>query len=373
MANRLVGPGITYLDDNGSPLSGGLLYFYESGSSSTAKATYSDSSLTSANANPVVLDSAGRVNGEVFGDGAYRLIIKDSGGVEINTFDPVGGDSVSSTASVFAADTGSADTYIISPNPAFSSLSEGNRFAFFAGNANTGASTLAVNENAAKAIQIQGAALTGGEIGAGDLVEVAYTSGGVFEIVNNPAFNVYQALYAVALEMRGGLTADTDSAYDIGATGTRFANIYGDSIYGQLAETQTRQTITQDLLVGTGLSDQGNGTINAENGFYLDNAAIYPIMAKGVFNGQTGATLKASGLSCSRISEGLYEITLSTAAPDVNYLVIPTLEANSGDERVYIGQTNDGYTKTTTKCYIKTWKSTGVVIDVDELHVAIVY
>lgn len=84
---RLVEPFMTYLDANGVPLANGLLQFNESGDASTAKATYSDAALTTSNANPIVLDSAGRAGVDVFGSGAYRMIVKNSSGVTQETFD----------------------------------------------------------------------------------------------------------------------------------------------------------------------------------------------------------------------------------------------------------------------------------------------
>src|SRR3990167_2714431 len=58
-ASSLLPPVYQALDENGDPLSGAKLYFYQTGTS-TALDTYSDEALTSANANPVVADSAGR-------------------------------------------------------------------------------------------------------------------------------------------------------------------------------------------------------------------------------------------------------------------------------------------------------------------------
>ena len=59
MANRFNLPGSQELDGNGDPYSGSKLYFYETGTS-TPLDTYSDSALSSANANPVVADANGR-------------------------------------------------------------------------------------------------------------------------------------------------------------------------------------------------------------------------------------------------------------------------------------------------------------------------
>lgn len=78
------------LDNNGNPLIAGQLFFYESGSSTTVKTTYSDASETIPNANPVILGADGRCP-DVWGSGTYRVIIKDRNDVQIELIDPVGG------------------------------------------------------------------------------------------------------------------------------------------------------------------------------------------------------------------------------------------------------------------------------------------
>lgn len=84
--------GMTYLDNNGDPLSGGKLYFYESGTL-TAKNTYSDDAQTVPNTNPVVLDAAGR-QPDIFFSGQAKVILKDSDDVQIDVADPVGESAV---------------------------------------------------------------------------------------------------------------------------------------------------------------------------------------------------------------------------------------------------------------------------------------
>jgi parallel beta-helix repeat protein len=86
-------PQFQAFDNNGVPLSGGLLYTYISGTT-TDKATYTTSGMTVAHANPVVLDSRGEA--KIYGNGRYKFVLKNSAGTTIWTMDPVfasGGDA----------------------------------------------------------------------------------------------------------------------------------------------------------------------------------------------------------------------------------------------------------------------------------------
>lgn len=64
----------TFVDANGQPYAAGKVYFYTPGTL-TPKTTWRDSGQTVANANPVVLDSAGRAL--IYGNGTYRQVLKD--------------------------------------------------------------------------------------------------------------------------------------------------------------------------------------------------------------------------------------------------------------------------------------------------------
>jgi hypothetical protein len=67
----------TFIDQNGKPLTSGTVDFYEPGNT-TRKTTWQDSAKSVPNANPVVLDAAGRAL--VWGDGSYRQVVKDRNG-----------------------------------------------------------------------------------------------------------------------------------------------------------------------------------------------------------------------------------------------------------------------------------------------------
>jgi hypothetical protein len=83
-----VGNAQQFFDNNGVPLSGGLLYTYQAGSS-TPLATYTDINGTIANPNPIVLNSSGRLNDEVwltYGFN-YKFVLQTSAAVTLGTYD----------------------------------------------------------------------------------------------------------------------------------------------------------------------------------------------------------------------------------------------------------------------------------------------
>ena len=80
-------PILRFLDTNGNPLVGGLLYSYAAGTS-TPLATYTDQTAGTTNSNPIVLDSNGQC--EVWlGPLAYKFVLKNSASVVQWTVDQV--------------------------------------------------------------------------------------------------------------------------------------------------------------------------------------------------------------------------------------------------------------------------------------------
>ena len=103
MSKRFGSVGQQYLDSNGDPLSGGKLNFYQPGTV-TRKDTYTTSAESVANANPVVLDAAGR-QGDIWFTGEAKVVLTDSADVEIDTTDPVGEDAAGSPFSDYNSTT----------------------------------------------------------------------------------------------------------------------------------------------------------------------------------------------------------------------------------------------------------------------------
>jgi hypothetical protein len=83
-----VGNGQQFFDNNGVPLSGGLIYTYQAGSS-TPLTTYTTNAGTTPNSNPIILDAAGRCANEIWLQTgySYKFVLQTSAGVTLQTLD----------------------------------------------------------------------------------------------------------------------------------------------------------------------------------------------------------------------------------------------------------------------------------------------
>lgn len=119
----IAGAGWQFFDNNGVPLAGGKLYTYAAGTT-TPQTTYTSVSGVTPNANPIVLDSAGRVSGsnEVWMTNgvAYKFVLKTSVDVQLWSADNVSGinDFSGLTPIVYnATGTGSTLTFSLASAP----------------------------------------------------------------------------------------------------------------------------------------------------------------------------------------------------------------------------------------------------------------
>jgi hypothetical protein len=83
-----IGNGQQFFDNNGLPLSGGLIYTYQAGSS-TPSTTYTTNLGSIPNSNPIILDAAGRTPQEIWLEVGYtyKFVIQTSAGVTLQTLD----------------------------------------------------------------------------------------------------------------------------------------------------------------------------------------------------------------------------------------------------------------------------------------------
>ena len=77
MAAPIIVPSPQFCDANGKPFAGGTIATFIVGTD-TPKDSFVDPELTSLNQNPIVLDAAGRCL--MWGDGDYRLVLRDANG-----------------------------------------------------------------------------------------------------------------------------------------------------------------------------------------------------------------------------------------------------------------------------------------------------
>jgi hypothetical protein len=82
-APPIITPLLQWSDADGNPYAGGSIETYVVGTSSP-KQVWLDMEQTALATNPVILDSAGR--SLMFGDGAYRLVLRDSVGNQVADF-----------------------------------------------------------------------------------------------------------------------------------------------------------------------------------------------------------------------------------------------------------------------------------------------
>jgi len=97
-------PDIQYLDGTGVPLVGAQLFFYNTGTS-TKLNTYSNSALTIANTNPIILDSNGRAGAIFLQNLSYKVVLAPASDTDpptspIWTQDPVYASDFSTVAQV---------------------------------------------------------------------------------------------------------------------------------------------------------------------------------------------------------------------------------------------------------------------------------
>jgi hypothetical protein len=119
------GAGWQFFNNDGTVLAGGKLYTYTAGTS-TPKPTYTTSAGNIAHANPIILDSSGRVpGGEIWllSTSAYKFIIHTSANVLIATYDNIwgigaAGGSETIVPTIYnATGTGSQTTFALGATP----------------------------------------------------------------------------------------------------------------------------------------------------------------------------------------------------------------------------------------------------------------
>jgi hypothetical protein len=187
MATGTVMPSPKFVgyDNNGDPLSGGKLYTYAAGTT-TPQTTYSDVALSVPNANPIILDAAGRAT--VFLSGtSYKFVLAGANDSVVWTQDNV---SAVAPFSVNLDIPGTAGEYL--PANAVVYLSDGSGsktagqwyladadFAYASTGPQIGMTPDVIALGASGSIRVQGRATTASAVVVGSTYYVSTTAGGV--------------------------------------------------------------------------------------------------------------------------------------------------------------------------------------------------
>jgi len=251
MANFLGTPKLQYFDNNGDPLSGGLLYSYYTGTT-TAKATYptlADALAgTNANTNPVVLDSRGEAN--VVMSGSYKFVLKTSAGTTLWTVDNVG-----STTNVLLLDAYSNDVIILGTGGALSI----NQVTVT--NAATGAApqitATGTDTNIDLKVASKGSGILKLDGGATGTVDVGTVSTGAINLKRNTAVTGTLSSSGAATLNSLGVTGAATVGTTLGVTGATSLSTMSTSGAATLNST----VITNSATVGTTLGVTGASTL----------------------------------------------------------------------------------------------------------------
>ena len=281
--SAFAGAGAQFLDSNGAPLSGGLLYSYLSGTSTPAT-TYTVRAGTTNNTNPIVLDAAGRTPSEIWLDGGvlYKFVLKSSTYVQIGTYDsiPAINDTTSISNLITVAGT-NALTGLATPT--LGGYAAGAQYSFIAQNSNTAAVTIDIDTLGVKSITKFGTtALAAGDIQAGALTLIEYdgTQFQLLNVTNNSFKYIVEPTTISATASTGTINYDVATQsivyYTTAATANWTMNFRASSTATLNSLMSTGQTITVTFMATQGATAYYNSAVT------IDGTSVTPKWQSGI-------------------------------------------------------------------------------------------
>ena len=278
------GAGWQFFDNNGTILSGGKLYTYSAGST-TPLMTYTSSTATAVNSNPIILDSAGRVPAEVWVNSSSiaKFVLKDSSDVLIGTWDNI--PSLVSSLNLTGVNNG-----VVYFN-SVGTFSSGTNLTFDGTNLGVaGAATIGSNLNVAGP-----SALTGNVTASGALSVTGTTT------------------LSGAATVQGNTTLNGTLSVAGNVTGT--LNVTGTMTTSGTTTLATGSTLTASP------SSTDNSTKIATTAYVQSSPKVSKAWVN--FNGTTGAIRSSYNVSSvTRNSVGNYTINFTTPFSTADYCVV---------------------------------------------------
>jgi hypothetical protein len=176
MTAEVLVPWLTsqFFTNNGQPLAGGQLFSYQAGTS-TPVATWTDSTGSTPNTNPVIANSRGEMSVWITNNVLYKFVLEDAAGNTIWTRDQVSSTQLLSLSG--GTDTGSASLYILNFLSPFTTLAAfaGTPIFFIPANNNSAAPSINVNGlGVVNLYNANGSPLGANQILAGQITEIVY-------------------------------------------------------------------------------------------------------------------------------------------------------------------------------------------------------
>jgi hypothetical protein len=280
--SAFAGAGAQFLDANGAPLTGGLLYSYLSGTTTPAT-TYTSRDGGTNNTNPIVLDAAGRTPAEVWLDGGvlYKFVLESSTFVQIGTYDsiPAINDTTSISNLITVAGT-NALTGLATPT--LGGYAAGAQYSFIAQNNNTAAVTIDIDTLGVKAITKLGSiALAANDIVAGALMLIEY-DGTRFQLLNaaNSVFDGVTVDYIKETSTTSATAATGTINYDISTQSIVYYTTNASANWTLNFRSSSSQSLNSLMAIGqtisvTFMATQG-ATAYYNSAVTIDGASVTP-------------------------------------------------------------------------------------------------
>lgn len=256
-----------FTDPNGNPLSYGFVYTYEAGTT-TPIATYIDSTATTVNTNPIVLDAFGGAAIWILPNVAYKFNVTDKLG---NTLPGYPVDQIIDAAllSIYGGvDTGVANAYVLNFSSPVPPGTDGQVVYWLPSNSNTGPSTINVNNAGPQPIlNPNGTQLGANQIIAGQFVSIISING-TWQLYGGSGVGVNVGTFGAEFPIPSATTTDLGSApgHNVQILGTTTITSFGASAQTGAPIYIVRMTGAVILTYSSALILPGNTNITTSAG-----------------------------------------------------------------------------------------------------------
>lgn len=302
VVNGFVFYGDQNLDPVLNPLAGGI---------------FSDRALTVALANPQRTGADGRTVNKVWLSGRYSIKLEDSNNVQLYQELDVGENETTGTTSL--TNVQGTNTITADGVPTVDELVNGQFYVFIPANTNTGAATLKIDSTTAKAVEVNGGALTGNELAADITVAVAF----------NSAADVFDMVVQVNRSALGLGTTDNVVFNSVTSTTSMTAATAEGGMIATQAEQETGTAVDQIVTPG-------------RQQFHSSAAKAWLKMDG---TGTAAIDVSFGVTSITDFATGNYGVTFSTAFSTVDYVVVGICAIQANPRHVF---TAPSVTPTTT-------------------------